>query len=349
MSAVVWQPILPAPVFILVAVLLGGFVLWRIIAERSSRTLLFAWIRRAAIVALLLVMVARPGLPGGTAKASVAELNVFFVVDTTSSAAAEDWNGHQPRLDGMRADIKAITDDLAGARFSLLSFDSTAIQRVPLTDDASAVVSAATVMRQEVTYYSHGSSISEADSLLASRLAAAHKTDPQRANVVYYLGDGEQTAGSKPGSFASSKSQTSGGGVLGYGTSTGGRMKEFDGYGDQYSSNRYIKDKTRSGSPDAVSRIDEPNLRAIASQLGVPYLHREAGGSLASVVNAEQHGTVKTAQGSTASIVDLYWIAAIPFFLLLLVDVALIVRALGDVRPVRRPRGVTTTVRGVRR
>lgn len=339
--SLVWRPILPAWLFVTVAVLLGGFVLWRIAAERRSRALLFAWIRRAAIVALLLVMVARPGLPGGTAKASVSELNVFFVVDTTSSSAAEDWNGSHPRLVGMRADIDAITEDLAGARFSLISFDSTAIQRVPLTEDASAVVSAASVMRQEVTYYSHGSTISEANTLLAGRLKAAQQTDPERANVVYYLGDGEQTADSAPGSFESSKAATDGGGVLGYGTAAGGRMKEFDGYGDQYSSNRYIKDKTQTGAPDAVSKIDQGNLRTIASQLGVPYLHRESGGSLSSVVDAAEHGRVTTSSGSTASIVDLYWIAAIPFFLLLLLDVALVVRALGEVRqprPGRRPR-----------
>lgn len=344
-----FQPILPGPLFAVVAVVLGAFVLWRVVAERGNRSLLLAWIRRAAIVALLLVMIARPGLPGGTAKASVADLNVFFVVDTTSSAAAEDWNGTQPRLVGMRADIKAIAEDLPGARFSLISFDATAIQRVPLTEDASAVVSAATVMRQEVTYYSQGSSISEANTLLASRLAAARKTDPERANVVYYLGDGEQTADSSPGSFAASKNQTSGGGVLGYGTTAGGRMKEFDGYGDQFSANRYIKDKTRAGSPDALSRIDETNLRAIASELGVPYLHREAGASLSSVVDSEKRGAITTTTGSTASTIDLYWIAAIPFFVLLLVDIALVARALGDVRSPRATSSPRARLRGVRR
>jgi Ca-activated chloride channel family protein len=339
-NGLVWQPLLPAPLVIAIAAVLGAFVVWRIIAERSSRALFFAWIRRAVIVALLLVMIARPGLPGGTARASVSDLNVFFVVDTTSSSAAEDWNGHQQRLVGMRSDISAITDALPGARFSLLSFDSTAVQRVPLTEDSSAVVSAADVMRQEVTYYSHGSTISEAASLLAGRLADATKADSSRANVVYYLGDGEQTAAGSPGSFAASRADTAGGGVLGYGTSAGGRMKEFDGYGDQYSSDRYIKDKSRAGSPDAVSHIDPANLRAIASQLGVPYLQRSAGGSLASVLGAESQGRVTATQTDAATVTDLYWVAAIPFFLLLFVDIALVASALGDVRGVRGERGV---------
>jgi Ca-activated chloride channel family protein len=333
MTGLVWNPVLPLGLLAGLGVVAVGFVVWRLVAERAHRRMLWSWVRRGVVVALLLVMAARPGLPGGSAEASVAELNVFFVVDTTSSVAAEDWAGQKPRLDGVRSDIRALTGDLAGARFSLITFDSTAIQRVPLTQDASAVVTAADTLRQEVTAYSHGSSISEASTLLVDRLAAARKSDPKRANVVYYLGDGEQTAAAAPGSFQAAENATDGGGVLGYGTTAGGRMKEFDGYGDEYSAKRYIKDTTQSGSPDALSRIDESNLRAIARQLGVPYLHRHAGGSLASVVADEKGGRVTSSTGSTDSVIDLYWIAAIPLFLLLFVEIAVVARALGDVRP----------------
>jgi Ca-activated chloride channel family protein len=335
-NALVWQPILPVGLVIAAAVVLLGFTGWRVFAERRNRALAWSWIRRSVVVALLLLIVCRPGLPGGTSRAATADLNVFFVVDTTSSVAAEDWDGDKPRLDGVRSDIESITNQLAGARFSLLSFDSTAIQRVPLTNDTTAVVTAAKAMRQEVTYYSHGSTISEANTLVANVLKGAKKSDPKRANIVYYLGDGEQTAATKPGSFVSSKPNVDGGGVLGYGTSRGGRMKEFDGYGDEYSANRYIKDTTRPGDPDAVSHIDQTTLRAIASELGVPYLHRVAGASLASVVDPEKSGHVVTSAGRTASVFDLSWIPAIPLFLLLFVDIAIVVGALGDVRPPRR-------------
>ncbi len=120
------------------------------------------------------------------------------------SIAAEDWDGDRPRLEGVRSDVDAIASELAGARFSLIPFDSTAVLRTPLTDDAAAVVTAASVMNQEITYYSSGSSITEASDLLAERLQEAREADPERANVVYYLGDGEQTADEAPGSFAAS-------------------------------------------------------------------------------------------------------------------------------------------------
>jgi Ca-activated chloride channel family protein len=335
-GALVLQPVLPTWLLVVAGGLLLGFTGWRLVAERRSRRLAAAWGRRLAMAVLLLVIAVRPSVPGGSAEASVAQLNVFFVVDTTSSIAAEDWGDGRPRLEGVRADVAAVTEQLAGARFSLISFDSTAVLRTPLTDDAAAVVTAAEVMNQEITYYSSGSSITEADDLLVERLAAARETDPDRANVVYYLGDGEQTADEAPGSFADAAPDVDGGGVLGYGTAEGGRMKVFDGYGDDYSSDEYIQDRSQPGEPDAVSVIDEEALRTIATQLGVPYTHRTADQPVAPAVADARDGAVASDATRAESLTDLYWIAALPLFLLALIDVALVARALGEVRPPRR-------------
>ncbi|KQN45698.1 VWA domain-containing protein [Frigoribacterium sp. Leaf44] len=334
-GALVFQPVLPWWLLGVAAVALLGFTGWRVVAERGRRRVLLTWVRRLVIVALLLVVAVRPSLPGGSAQASVAQLNVFFVVDTTSSIAAEDWGDGQRRLDGVRSDIAEVTSQLAGARFSLLSFDSTAVLRTPLTDDASAVVAAADAMNQEVTYYSSGSSVSEANDLLAERLTEARQSAPERANVVYYLGDGEQTSGTEPESFAASAGDVDGGAVFGYGTEQGGKMRVFDGYGDEYSTEEYIQDRTQAGDPDAVSRIDEDALRRIADQLGVPYVHRTADTSVDAAVADARDGAVASDEGRADSLIDLYWLAAIPAFLLLLIDVALVARALGEVRPTR--------------
>jgi Ca-activated chloride channel family protein len=335
-AAVVVQPVLPWWLLGVLGAALLGFVVWRVVAERGDRRLLRSWLRRLVVVALLLVVAVRPGVPGGSAQASVAALNVFFVVDTTSSIAAEDWDGDRPRLEGVRSDVEAVASELAGARFSLISFDSSAVLRTPLTDDAAAVVTAASVMNQEITYYSSGSSISEASDLLAERLQEARETDPERANVVYYLGDGEQTADEPPGSFAAAAGDVDGGAVLGYGTAEGGRMKVFDGYGDAYSSTEYIEDRSRAGAPDAVSVIDEDALRTIASQLGVDYVHRDAGSEVEAVVADARDGAVASDEGRAEAVVDLYWIAAVPLFLLALVEIGVVARALAEIRD--RPR-----------
>ena len=43
---------------------------------------------------LLLAAALRPGVPGGSAQAAAADVNVFFVVDTSSSIVAEDYGNH---------------------------------------------------------------------------------------------------------------------------------------------------------------------------------------------------------------------------------------------------------------
>ncbi|MDZ4092682.1 MAG: hypothetical protein U1D68_15900 [Arthrobacter sp.] len=48
------------------------------------------WLVRGGLVLLLLLAACRPGIPGGTVQAAATDLNVFFVVDTSSSIAAED-------------------------------------------------------------------------------------------------------------------------------------------------------------------------------------------------------------------------------------------------------------------
>ena len=92
----------------------------------------------------------------------------------------------------------AIAGELAGARFSLLTFDSNAIVRMPLTTDTSALDTAVTVLQPQVTAFSKGSSITAARKLLAERLRSARDSHPERPRLVYYLGDGEQTSAAAP-------------------------------------------------------------------------------------------------------------------------------------------------------
>jgi Ca-activated chloride channel family protein len=113
-------------------------------------------------------------------------------------------------------------------------------------------------------------------------------------------------------------------------------MKVFDGYGDAYSSTEYIKDRTQPGEPDALSVIDEDALRTVASQLGVEYVHREAGTGVEAVVADARDGAVASDEGRAEAVVDLYWIAAVPLFLLALVEAAVVARALAEIRV--RPR-----------
>jgi Ca-activated chloride channel homolog len=291
------------------------------------------WLARLAMILLLIVIAARPTIPtdGQGPKAS-GGLEVYVVVDTTSSMAAEDWGDAQPRLDGVKADLEEIVDGLEGAQFSLVTFDAVGVQRVPLTSDSSAMLSAVSVLKQEITTYSRGSSIDVAVRVLEDLLADAKALNPDQQRVLFYLGDGEQTSSLEPGSFDTLAPYLEGGAVLGYGTAEGGRMQEYFGdsatqFGETAQGEEepvpeelptYIQDY-ETGS-DALSRTDEAALRVIAELLGVQYLHRAADSSAAPALDGIEVGELVVEDGQPDSTVELYWVFVIPFGALALLE-----------------------------
>jgi Ca-activated chloride channel family protein len=322
------HPIMPVPLLLVVFALLAGFVGWQL-ARRDNRSRRMAWVLRAVMVLLVLLIALRPVLPGGGgAPQATTDVDVFFVVDTTTSIVAEDWDGDSPRLDGVKEDIAGLVSAYPGAKFALLTFDSSAVLRVPLTSDASAVSNTAQVMGPEITLYSAGSSISEANELLASTLGRAEEAEPDRARIVYYFGDGEQTSSSPAGDF-----------VFGYGTEEGGRMRVQTGYyDDDKTDDGYVSDD--SGG-DARSVIDEQNLRKIADQLGVDYAHRQPSVD-APVASAPGGYGGSEANGPGAGTIELYWLPAAALFVLLAMEAAGVIVRLREIRSAaRRGRGVS--------
>ncbi|SMG36297.1 vWA domain-containing protein [Agreia pratensis] len=321
-------PVLPLPVLIAVFTVLAAFVIWQLIL-RENRPRLLSWSLRAAIVVVLLLVALRPGVPGAAGEKATTDVDVFFVVDTTTSIIAEDFDGSDPRLDGVKSDIVDLVAAYPGAKFALMSFDSSAVLRVPLTSDATAVSNAADVLAPEITLYSNGSSITQAKDLLASTLQRAQDAEPDRSRVVYYFGDGEQTSSAPVESFDESAPLVSAGFVFGYGTEAGGQMRVQTGYyDDDKTDDGYVKDDT--GSP-ARSVIDEKNLRTIADQLGVEYVHRTSPGD-APVADVGSSPNLATSNESSGGTTELYWIPAAALVLLLALEAILVVRRLRELR-----------------
>lgn len=340
------QPILPWWILVPLMAAAVFLLVWSLVhaVRRRSvhgRDALRGWLFRGALVLLVLGAALRPGIPGGTAQAAASDVNVFFVVDTTSSIVAEDYGDSSPRLDGVRQDIRAIAAELAGARFSVITFDANAAVRMPLTTDATALETMVAVLEPEVTDYSKGSSVTAASTRLAERLRAARESHPERPRIVYYLGDGEQTSGKEPEPLRMDGGLVDGGAVLGYGTPEGGRMKVNSGLGagkEASSDQGYIQDRSAGSAKDAVSVIDEDRLREIAGQLGVPYVHRSAGDALAPMMEKAGPGTLKRAEGheGLGGRTELYWIMAAGAFLLALRETVLVLRQWRQLRPARR-------------
>ncbi|MFD1718811.1 vWA domain-containing protein [Georgenia deserti] len=272
------------PVWALVLVLgpmvvLCGWAWWR--ARRTQDGTTVAWARRLGMTVAAVLIGLTPAVPAETEQVQT-NAEVFFVVDRTGSMAAEDYNGDRPRLEGVRHDIGAVVEAIPGARYSVIAFDSQATRQLPLTTDSRAVLTWADTMRQEITYYSAGSSIDRPLQAMQNALEGAAERNPGNVRLVFFMSDGENTDGDDSSadgqvqSFEPLSEWVDAGAVFGYGTPEGGRMRQYDGTDSSGAGTDapYITDETQPGSPPAVSRIDERNLRQVAEELGVEYTHR---------------------------------------------------------------------------
>ncbi|HEX7351774.1 vWA domain-containing protein [Brachybacterium sp.] len=272
-----------------------------------------AWGRRLLMVLLLLVVALRPVTPLEGEQTERMNANVFFVVDRTGSMNAEDYAGEQPRLDGVRADMDRIMGMTEGARYSIIAFDSTATQQLPLTTDAGAARAWIDTLVTEPTAYSTGSNVDRALTPLLVEISEAKRDDPDSSVLVYFLSDGENTDERDSESFSQAAGFVDGGGVLGYGTAEGGPMKAQGGPDD----GEYI---TGPDGGQGISSIDEEQLQTIAGELGVPYLHRED--PEAAIEGTMEGITLRPipteSSRGVASFEDWYWVAAIPLAALLI-------------------------------
>lgn len=305
-----WYPLIPWPIAVLLGLLLLALTAWRLVADPPRR---WRWGLRLATALAMTIALLGPAISGGSAREDATKVNVFFLVDTTTSAMARDHDGQRTRLEGYQEDIAKIRDEMPGARFSIITFDYAARVTMPLTTDLNALTSATEGLRAEDHHYSGGSSVTLAGERLALALAGAKERTPERPRIVFYLGDGEQTASQEPAPFELGD-LVDGGAVLGYGSPEGGRMTATRADG---SPGEEVEDA--QGNP-GMSTIDEERLRGIAQQIGVPYIHR-AGGDIAPALTAAEPGTLEDGAGAEIEThTSLVWILALLMSALLCVD-----------------------------
>lgn len=272
-----------------------------------------AWARRTLMVLLLLVVALRPVTRIEGEQTQRMNANVFFVVDRTGSMNAEDYAGEQPRLEGVKQDMQQVMSMTEGARYSIIAFDSTATEQLPLTTDAGAAKAWVDTLTTEPTAYSTGSNVDRPLPSLLREISDAKREDPDSSVLVYFLSDGENTDGQESESFSQAAGFVDGGGVLGYGTAEGGPMK-IQGGEDH---GEYI---TGPDGQPGISTIDEQQLQTIAGELGVPYLHRtDPEAPIEGTMEGITLRPVPTeSTRGVASFDDWYWLASIPLTALLI-------------------------------
>jgi Ca-activated chloride channel family protein len=330
-NSLVLSPVLPWPVLALLTVAVAGGCVLLAVRTRGRR---LQWSLRAGAVVVLALALLRPGhpVPALTERAEAA-LDVFVAVDTTASMVAEDWDGDSPRLDGVAEDIAHLMEQAPDARFTLVTFASTTQTVVPLTTDDAAVRSALEVLRPELTQYSSGSSITEPLEHLRGRLEKAAEDRPENARLLFYLGDGEQTADAEPASMAELADLVDGGAVYGYGTEAGGRMLETASYWSD-AEPTYIRDPATDAP--AVSHADPAALQRIANELGTDFVHRSAG-TEADFEFPDAERLVEEREETDAGVAELTWILFLPLAAWLATEGFLAARGIRKLGPLARP------------
>jgi Ca-activated chloride channel family protein len=310
-NPIVDLPLIVAGALVALAALAYGAI-W---SRRSERA---GWLLRALMVLLLVAIALRPRLGEESAPPTrTADLEVIVVLDRTTSMSARDWGSEQARLDGVRSDVAELVAALPTGRFTVLSFGRRVHTELPSTQDETVIHDVVDLLRREEVFAGDGSRLDRPLATVSALLAQLEERSPRRPRLVVLMGDGENTDPRAQASFAPLAPLLDAGLVLGYGTAGGARMP----LDEERSLAGWVP---APGGGDALSRIDEANLREIADELGVPYLHRTAPGGLDKVAAewADRFQEPDPAYvGADVSVgAELYWVLALLLLALVLVD-----------------------------
>lgn len=277
------------------------------------------YIRQIIMIILLFVINLRIMVPDGTMIVKTQKMNtkILFVIDDTISMVAKD-DGQRERLDYVREDCSYILQELNGAKFAVVSFNNEAHYLAPFTNNADYIDGVIRAIYPLNDLYAKGSSMNIWRTMAADILKGA-KEDDSGDVVLFFISDGEITNNEKLDNFMELKKYVDYGAVLGYGTSQGGQM-EIQGVFEEEKT--IVEDRRSFPYKPAVSRIDENNLKQIAKDVDIKYIHMEKSSDVDAVLseiksNAKTEDQDKKEQGYR----DIYYIFVVPFLLLLMYEI----------------------------
>ena len=230
---------------------------------------IFNYIRQIVILLLIFITNMRIMVPSGSVTNMTSKVDVLFVIDNTISMLAEDYNGKGRRIDAVKADCKYIMKELAGASFSVAVFDDDIEREMPYTIDTNMVTQAIEVLEGQSYYYAKGTSLNT----IMSKLDTVLENKRDTYKIVFFISDGEIINSEELKSHSGLTKYVNTGAVLGYGTDKGGQMRPRSYVGSTLEPEvlyYYDDDYDRK---IGISKIDEDNLKLIAKDLGVDYVH----------------------------------------------------------------------------
>ncbi len=307
------------PLVIVIPLMLALLLVYVIMVMRKKEKLIYTILRIANVVVILamaFLVNLRIMDKKYDSQIEMKNLDVLFVVDTTISMWAEDYDGSNPRMEGVMKDAEYIIDELTGSNFGLIRFDNRGQILAPFTQDHGTVRDALSTIKMPDRYYATGSSLNNSYDDMKSLLESSNQKDG-RMTVLFYISDGEITDGSKLMSFKELEPLIDAGAVLGYGTTKGGKMK--DTYGG------YMYDNETNDK--AVSKIDENNLKQIANDMDIDYIHMKSTANVKYLVESIKNGSSLTIEkADTVSYEDTYYIYAIILGAVLFINLIVFIR-----------------------
>ena len=280
----------------------------------------FNYIRQILIIALLFVINLRIMLPGDEVETVAPNIDILFVIDNTISILAEDYDGKGRRIDAVKSDCAYIMDKFEGASFSVVVYDNNIDKKTPYTTDLTMINNVIKALNGQPQYYATGTSLNKVMESMEKIL------DDERENckLLFFITDGEVVNSEELKSYEGLDKYIFDGAVLGYGTEEGGPMKVVDFYGDEEKPSYlyyYDEDYNRK---KAISCIDEKNLKQIAADFGIDYIHMtkqsEIDAKIDELLESTKNFATDDETEETTGNKDIYYFFVIPLLVLMIID-----------------------------
>lgn len=239
-------------------------------------------------------------------------LDILFVIDNSISMIANDYNS-TTRLDGAKETLEKIIKELNGAKFSIMTFHSKSKILIPFMSDANTAIDTIQDINVQEYWYARGTTLNTPyEDIIKSLKSASKNTDRRR--ILFFISDGEITNDEALKSFEGIKEYITDGAVLGFGTTKGAKMLLKDKYTNESS---YLYDYDTHA--DAISKMDEDNLKKIAKDIDIDYIHITNENDINSKIDDIKDILEKEmTDENKINYTDIYYLFCIPLFCLIL-------------------------------
>ena len=308
-------PFLPIWLVIVLLVAVAGLLIWCIIKKERRSLDNF---RRIGILAVIVLLIMHPVFQGGYSEAQLTNLNVYFAIDNTNSMAAKDCdNGSLRRYEKVAQDIKDIARQFPGAQYSVITQDISTYVAMPPSTSLDTLYAYADAIWPKPDSYSRGSNSAELLEKTLDQISAYDEEHPERINILFYLGDGEDTTTNAKTIYTQLKKHIATGAILGYGTKDGGTIPKVS----PYSPREFAYGNVADDNGDShKSRIDETNLQGIATKLGIKYYNLANDKTPANLSAEISEGVEMISTQDVDAHTEIYWLIALLLIGLLLWD-----------------------------